>query len=210
MSEYKALVVDFGGVLTTPLQDSMIAFANEVGIELQDLARAALGAYTGEQDDLVMRFETGDIPQEEFAEAFAARLTEVTGVQISSERLVQRLFGTLQLVEEMLDAVASAGRAGFKTGLLSNSWGVGGYPRKRLDPLFDEVVISGEVGMRKPDRAIFELMTDKLGVAAADCVFVDDHPGHLKAANELGMKTVLHKDPADTIAELQTLLNLPV
>ena len=72
--------------------------------------------------------------------------------------------------------------------------------------MFDVVVISGEVGLRKPDPDIFTLTTEKLGLDADRCVFVDDHPGHLKAALDAGMTTVLHRTPAETIAELEDLL----
>lgn len=203
---FDALVVDFGGVLTTPLQDSMIAFAAEVGIELQDLARAALGAYSGESDDLVTGFETGRIPEDEFSVEFSRRLKDLTGVEISAEGLVARIFGNLRLEEEMLGAVGRAREAGLKTGLLSNSWGVDLYPIERLEPLFDTLVISGEVGLRKPDPAIFDMTLARLGVAPQRAVFVDDHPGHLKAAQELGIVTVLHKTPAETVAALDDLL----
>jgi FMN phosphatase YigB (HAD superfamily) len=71
-------------------------------------------------------------------------------------------------------------------------------------------VISGEVGLRKPDPDIFTLTTDKLGIAPGRCVFVDDHPGHLKAALEAGMTTVLHRSPAESIAELEELLQVPL
>lgn len=200
-----AAIFDFGGVLTTPLQDSMIAFANANGIELQDLARAALGAYAGHDDDLVTSFETGSISTEDFSVAFAARLKEQTGADIASEGLVQSLFGTLRLEEDMLDAVASLKSGGLKTGLLSNSWGVDAYPLQRLEDIFDSIVISGQVGMRKPDPAIFELMLKELEVEATGSVFVDDHPGHLKAAAELGFTTVLHRTPQETIAALMEL-----
>ena len=108
----------------------------------------------------------------------------------------------------MFDAVGAAKRAGFKTALLSNSWGVSSYPRERLAAIMDVIVISGEVGMRKPDPAIFSFTTDKLGLVAELCVFVDDHPGHLKAAQEVGMTTVLHREPAQSIAELEALLGV--
>ncbi|HYN37147.1 MAG TPA: hypothetical protein VEV82_09260, partial [Actinomycetota bacterium] len=70
-SEFEALVIDFGGVLTTPMQDAMVRFSDELGIELQDLARIALGAYSGGEDHLVVDFETGRISEEEFATVFA-------------------------------------------------------------------------------------------------------------------------------------------
>ena len=208
MSDYDALIVDFGGVLTTPLQDSMVRFADELGVELQHVVRASLGVYTGGEDELVVAFETGRISDEEFATAFAARISEIAGKPVSPDRLVERIFSDLAIEEDMMRAVERARAAGLKTGLLSNSWGMGLYPRPRIDALFDAVVISGEVGMRKPDAQIFHLAVDKLGVSPARSVFVDDHPGHLKAALELGMTTVLHKAPAQTIPELESLLGL--
>ena len=208
MSAYRALVVDFGGVLTTPLQEAMFRFAEGAGIELQHLARAALGGYMGSDDSLVFGFEKGQISQEEFAKAFAERLREESGIEVDPETLIQRLFGGLELEESMFTAVERARAHGLKTGLLSNSWGTALYPRARLDPIFDVQVISGEVGLRKPDPAIFELTTSRLGVPSETCVFVDDHPGHLTAAAEAGMTTVLHREPARTIAELESLLGL--
>lgn len=208
MSAYRALVVDFGGVLTTSLQTAMLEFAQEAGIELQHLARAALGGYMGSEDSLVFGFETGAIPEDEFTVAFARRLHEESGVEVEPAEIIPRMFGRLRLEEDMLAAVARARTAGLKTGLLSNSWGTALYPRDRLDPLFDVMVISGEVGLRKPDPAIFALTTERLGVEAPACVFVDDHPGHLTSAAEAGMTTVLHREPAHTIGELETLLGL--
>ena len=204
----EALVVDFGGVLTTPLQDSFELFAEEQGVELQDLVRVALTAYAGGRDDLVTGFETGAVSEDEFSLQFAQRLAQATGREIDPERLVRRLFGGMRLEEGMLDAVAAARAHGLKTGLLSNSWGLDTYPRERFTDLFDVVVISAEVGMRKPDPAIFNLTVEKLGVEAQACVFVDDHPGHLKAAAAEGMTTVLHRSPAQTIAELEGLFGL--
>ncbi|HYO60717.1 MAG TPA: HAD family phosphatase [Actinomycetota bacterium] len=208
MTAFKALVVDFGGVLTTPLQEAMFRFAEEAGVELQALARAALGGYMGSEDSLVFGFETGAIAEQEFTKAFAERLREESGVEVDPDSLIQRLFGGLELEKSMLTAVERARAAGLKTGLLSNSWGTSLYPRDRLDPIFDVMVISGEVGLRKPDPAIFTLTTDRLGLPAEACVFVDDHPGHLTSAAEAGMTTVLHRDPARTIAELESLLGI--
>lgn len=207
-ARYDALVVDFGGVLTTSLLDAMVSFAEETGIELQHLARAALGGYTGAADPLVFGFETGRIPEDVFSRELAGRLSRYSGTEIDPAGLVGRMFSRLHLEEQMLAAVAATRAAGFKTGLLSNSWGTSLYPRERLATLFDVTVISGEVGLRKPDPAIFELTTRRLGVPPARCVFVDDHPGHLKSAAEAGMTTVLHREPAATIAELESLLGI--
>ena len=208
MSEqkYEAVVVDFGGVLTTSLQDEMVRFADDIGIELQDLVRVALKAYSGGDDPLVTAFETGQISEEEFTTQFTDRLREATGVQVEPSELIARMFGGVHLEEDMFAALAMAREQGFKTALLSNSWGVSTYPRERLEEVMDVIVISGEVALRKPDPEIFELTASKLGVAAEACVFVDDHPGHLEAAKELGITTVLHREPTQTISELEALL----
>ena len=209
MGSFDALIVDYGGVLTTSIQDSMQVFADEEGIELQDLARIALAAYVEGDDDLVTAFETGRMSEEDFSLEFAQRLATATGKEIDPERFVARMFGGVRLEEGMLDTVAMTRAAGYKTALLSNSWGLGGYPRERFKDLFDVVVISAEVGMRKPQPEIFRFATDKLGVEASRCVFVDDHPGHLKAAMAEGMTTVLHRSPAETIPQLRDLLGVP-
>lgn len=208
VDRYEALIVDFGGVLTTSLDKSMAAFAGVLGIEFQDLVRAALRAYSGYEDDLVKGFETGKIPEEEFSIGFAKRLEEETGKTIDPSGLVDRIFETLEPEEEMYTAVERAKAAGLKTALCSNSWGMGLYPLERFPGLFDVVVISGEVGMRKPDREIFDLTVQRLGLGHDVCVFVDDHPGHLATAKEIGMSTVLHRSPSATISELQDLLGI--
>lgn len=209
VTQHRALIVDFGGVLTTPLQDAMAHFAEEHGIELQDLVRVALAAYAeGGGDQLVVQFETGQIGEAEFALAFAQRLSEVSGREIEPEGLVTRLLSSLRLEDGMIEAVRRSRAAGVKTALLSNSWGLELYPRSLLDEVCDVVVISGEVGLRKPDPAIFRMTTDKLDVPPEHCIFVDDHPGHLKTAQEIGMTTVLHRSPAETIPELEALLGL--
>ena len=208
MSAYRSLIVDFGGVLTTPLGDAMGHFAEERGIELQDLVRVALAAYHGEDDDLVVRFEKGQISDAEFSLEFAQRLTEVSGREVEAEGLLHGLLGSLRMEEDMIEAVRRARSNGIKTALLSNSWGLELYPRQVLEEVCDVIVISGEVGMRKPDAEIFTLTTDKLDLEPGVCIFVDDHPGHLKTAAEVGMKTVLHRTPAETIPELERLLDL--
>ena len=110
----------------------------------------------------------------------------------------------------MIAALIKVRAAGLKTAVLSNSWGQTLYPRERLDEICDEVVLSGEVGLRKPDPAIFRLALDRLEVEAPRAVFVDDHPGHLEPAAELGMATVLHVMPARTLADLEALLEVPL
>ena len=98
--------------------------------------------------------------------------------------------------------------AGIRTGLISNSWGAATYDRSLLAELFDGVVISGDVGMRKPAPEIYAMGARAVDLPPAECVFVDDLPFNLKPARELGMATVRHVDAAQTISELQRLLDV--
>jgi epoxide hydrolase-like predicted phosphatase len=205
---FAGLIVDFGGVLTNPLQEGFQVFAESLGIELQDLVRVMLPIYTGMGDDTVERFEKGELDEAEFSRQLAHRLEAATGGRVEAEGLVARVFAGVHLEPVMLDGVALARRAGLKTALLSNSWGMSGYPRNRFGELFDAVIISGEVGLRKPDPAIYELAVEGLGVPPERCVFVDDYPGHLEPAVRAGMTTVLHVSPEQTLNRLSHLLGV--
>ena len=132
-------------------------------------------------------------------EEFEPQLAELLGV--SAPGLIDRMFAGSKTDEPMLSAVRAARRAGIRTGLISNSWGTRRYDRSQLNELFDGVVISGEVGVRKPEPRIYELGAEAIGLPPADCVFVDDLPGNLKPARELGMATVHHTSAEDTILQ---------
>ncbi|HVM21438.1 MAG TPA: HAD family phosphatase [Egibacteraceae bacterium] len=204
-----ALLVDYGGVLTTSVTRSFRAFCRELGLP-PDLAKEAfVEAYTAHDGDgPVHRMETGEISVEEFSVGLAQVLTERSGVAVPADGLIGRLFALMEHDETMFTAVAAAKRHGVRTGLLSNSWGSDAYPRERFADLFDDVVISGEVRLRKPDPAIFRLAADRLGVAPDACVFVDDLDANITAAENLGMAGVLHRDASTTVAAVAPLLGL--
>jgi epoxide hydrolase-like predicted phosphatase len=109
---------------------------------------------------------------------------------------------------EMLAAVKAARDGGILTGLISNSWGLDRYPQEVMDDLFDGVVISGVVGIRKPAPEIYAMGAEAIGLAPSQCVFVDDLGFNLKPAEELGMATILHTDAPTTISQLQELLGV--
>jgi putative hydrolase of the HAD superfamily len=197
---YRGLLVDYGGVLTTNLFDSFRSFCEQEGLE-----PSAVGRLFREDRacrELLIGLETGRLPEADFEPRFA----EILGV--SAPGLIDRLFAGSDPDAEMLAAVRSARESGIRTGLISNSWGTRRYDRARLAELFDGVVISGEVGMRKPTPEIYELGAQAIDVAAAACVFVDDLPFNLAPAAELGMATVHHVATPQTIRELERLLGV--
>jgi len=200
MADRRGLIVDYGGVLTTDVFASFRAFCEAEGLEpeaVRERFRSDPAARA-----LLAQLETGAVAAAEFEPRLAALL------EVESERLIGRLFGSMEPDAAMLDGVRAVRRAGIRTGLLSNSWGDAlAYDGGLLEELFDAWVISSEVGLRKPDPAIYELAADRLGLPPAACVFVDDLPGNLKPARALGMATVLHRGNAGaTLAEVRSLL----
>ncbi|HWX45163.1 MAG TPA: HAD family phosphatase [Solirubrobacteraceae bacterium] len=196
-----ALLVDWGGVMTTNLFRSFSAFCEQEGLDPAALAQAFRGNDAARE--LLIGFEEGRIGEADF-EAHLGRLLGLA----SHEGVIDRLFSGATLEESMVHAVRTARRAGIATGLISNSWGTTRYPRELLAELFDGVVISGEVGIRKPAPRIYELGAQAIGHEPARCVFVDDLPFNLPPASELGMATVHHTAPESTIAELEQLLEI--
>ena len=208
-SKRTGLLVDFGGVLTTSVTRSFRAFCTEMGLPPNLAKEAFLEAYSGhEGDGPVHRMETGEITVEEFSAGLAEVMSRRAGVEVPADGLVHKLFALMELDEAMFNAVAAARRAGIRTGLLSNSWGSENYPRERFDELFDILVISGEVGLRKPDPAIFALASRRLGVEPAGCVFIDDLDKNVAVAEDAGMAGILHRDAPTTIARMAELLDL--
>jgi epoxide hydrolase-like predicted phosphatase len=197
-------------VLTTSLRDAFRSFTEREGIDYERVREAIRTAYGNpDAESMIARFETGKLEQEHFERELAAALSRGLESPIAPERLVTRMLQDLRLDEEMIEAVRTA-RGAVATGLLSNSWGVGYYPRDLLAELFDEVVISGEVGLRKPDPPIFAVAAERMGLPPEQCVFVDDLPGNIEAAEALGMRGVLHEVAATTIPELERLLGIPL
>jgi epoxide hydrolase-like predicted phosphatase len=195
------LLIDYGGVLTTNIFESFAAFCRAEGLDpdtVRDRFREDRAAR-----DLLGELEEGRASETEFEQGFATML----GVA-EPDGLIARLFGGMELDEAMLDAVAAARRAGIRTGLVSNSWGDHGYDRTRFDELFDVLVISGELGIRKPQPEIYALAAERLGCPPQRCVFVDDLPGNLKPAAAMGMATVLHRDAGATLPRLEALLGV--
>jgi len=195
------LLVDFGGVLTSNVFDSFAAFCRAEGLAPETVRDRFMN--DPEARGLLGRLETGELAEAEFEPRFAA----VVGVE-DHAGLIGRLFAGMAPDGRMLDGVAAARRAGVRTGLVSNSWGEAGYDRSRFEELFDAVVISGEVGIRKPDPEIYALAAERLGREPERIVFVDDLPGNLKPARAIGMATVLHRDADTTLGELEDHLGV--
>ncbi|WP_090930106.1 HAD family hydrolase [Nonomuraea jiangxiensis] len=206
------VLIDWGGVLTTSLSDSIARWIAADRIDgdlyrrvMRELIDHAYGE--GDGESVVHALERGELAGPAFERDLAARLLTVDGVPPVAEGLLERMFAGFERVEAMYDMLRDVRLHGVKTCLLSNSWS-NEYPRDGWDELFDAVVISGEVGMRKPEPRIFHHALGQIGLAGEECVFIDDIEANILAARAIGMAGIHHRDPDTTIAELESLLSL--
>ncbi len=204
----RALISDFGGVLTSPLQEGFLAYQQESGVSLEELGLAMAKAAEQHGDHPLFVLERGEISELEFRDRIEANLE--AGFDLT--RLRTLYFEKLVANSEMIEFIREVRSRGTRTALLTNNvreW----EPLWRaklpeVDELFEVVVDSAFVGMRKPDPAIYELTIERLGggVQASDCVFVDDLEVNCEAARALGMTAVRFEDAAQAIPEIESAL----
>jgi putative hydrolase of the HAD superfamily len=197
----KGLLIDWGGVLTSNVFDSFRDFCVAEGLEPDAVKR--LFREEPRARELVRGLETEALSEDEFGERFG-ELLELD----DRSRLIERMFGGVRADERMLAAVRRARAAGVRTGMISNSMGGASYDRSLFPDLFDGVVISGEVGLHKPQPEIYLLGAERTGVAPAECVFVDDLRENCEGAEAVGMTVVLHRGADTTVPELERLLGV--
>ncbi len=202
-SRYKGLLLDFGGVITTDFFASIDDYCQRLGLPRGRFREAVTTDPTGRA--LYHQIERGEISQRTFERELAALL------EVSADGLIAGLLAGLRPDERIIGAAARARASGVRVGVLSNSWGTepyDPYAGYHLHELYDAVIVSGEVGLRKPDPAIYLLAADKLGLPAAVCVLVDDVAANLPPAAEVGMATIHHTDSSATVKALEGALGL--
>ncbi len=214
-TEFRGVIWDWGGVLTPPILDTVQAWIQADGIDWASY-RTVMRAWVYEayqQDgsrNPIHALERGECTGAEFERMLAAELLRADGEAVPAEGLLRRMFAAGVPVPAMYDTIRAVRGAGFSTALLSNSWGCEEYPRADFPALFDAVVISAEVGMRKPEEGIFLYAAQALGLEPRECVFIDDVEANIDAAVACGMTGVLHTGAEATAAALQDLLGVPL
>ena len=210
--DLRGLVIDWGGVLTNSIRTTVKAWVEAEGIDWASYVACMrpwlTEAYGGPDaaGNPVHALERGDCSVPEFEQLFAAQLTLTDGGPVPAEGLLGRMFAASETVPAMYELLRTARAAGVRTCLLSNSWGADWYDRTDFPDLFDGVVISCEVGMRKPEPEIFQHAAELIGLPPAACVFVDDVEANIVAAEAIGMTGVHHSDPAITTERVAALL----
>ncbi len=202
------LICDFGGVLTTPLQEGFLAYQEESGVSLEALGTAMARAAEEHGDHPLFVLERGEITEVEFRDRIERHLED--GFDLG--RLRALYFERLEPNGPMIDFIRGLRARGVRAALLTNNvreW----EPLWRsklpeIDELFELVVDSAFVGLRKPDPAIFTLTLDRLGgVEPERCVFVDDLDVNCEAARALGMAAVRFETAGQAIPEIESALS---
>jgi putative hydrolase of the HAD superfamily len=204
----RAVISDFGGVLTTPLSAGFLAYQDEAGVSLEGLGRAMQRATETYGEHPLYVLERGEISEAEFTR----RLEQQLDAGFDLARLRQLYFERIEPNPPMIRYLAELRGRGLRTALLTNNvreweplWRA---KLPQLDEIFELVVDSAFVGMRKPERRIYELTLERLGdgLRGVECLFVDDLEVNCDAARALGMTAVRFEDSEQAIAELESAL----
>jgi epoxide hydrolase-like predicted phosphatase len=205
-SQLRGLLVDWGGVLTAPMDEAMTGWIRREGIDLE-VYRTVMKAWTSADDSPMRLLERGAMTTDEYERRFAAVFGE-HGYTLDPNGLLARVLdGLREVSDDMVNLVRRIRRAGIRTALLSNSWGEH-YPEHLWIGAFDTMVVSGRIGMRKPDAEIFRHAADLLGLVPEQCVMVDDLRPNIRGAAAVGMVGVLHESFEQTRDELEILFDL--
>ncbi|WP_406422623.1 HAD family phosphatase [Streptomyces sp. NBC_00873] len=203
----EAVAFDYGGVLTTPVADSLARWRASSGVDPQsftDCLRAWLGR-DAEHNSPIHELETGKLGAAGFEQALAARLRRTDGSHPEPAGMLAGMFAGLLPDQEMWDLTDELRARGTKVAILSNSW-ANTYPDRLHDGRFGPVVISGEVGLRKPDPAIYRLLCTRLGLPPERVAFVDDARPNVEGARRAGLHGILHRDAGTTRDALLSVL----
>lgn len=208
--ELEAAIFDLGGVLTTSILASFVDFERSIGVPEGSLLRAFAEGYSESEEERDFHLlETGRITEVEYYRRLETHLREATGIDVrfpEDPAAVRRsLFRGLRRNEEMNDAALRISRH-YKTALLTNNvkeWG--GWRQFYPPDIFDVVVDSSAVGLRKPDPKIYLLTCERLGVEPERAAFVDDIKANVDSASALGLTGLLFTDNDAVLAELARL-----
>lgn len=206
MSQIRAVISDFGGVLTNPLWEAFAAWNADVGADPGVLGMALQRAAEERGEHPLYELEKGLLTEDEFTAIVQSQLP----AEIQLEGFRDVYFANLHPNVPMISLMRELREGGLRMAMLTNNvreWEPLWRAKLPVDEIFEVVVDSAFVGMRKPDRAIYELTLERLGdVDASECVFVDDVDVNCAMATELGMTAVHYRDPESAIAEIRAAI----
>jgi epoxide hydrolase-like predicted phosphatase len=202
----ETVISDFGGVLTTPLIQSFVAFQDETGIAMETLGVAMQRIADRDGSHPLYDLEKGEVSEADFLARIADELEPELGHRPQMHRFSEIYFEALEPNQPMIDLMRDLRAKSLRMGLLTNNvreWEPLWRSMVPVDEIFEVVVDSAFVGCRKPDPRIYEITLERLGVDARGCLFVDDVEVNCEAAREIGMTAVHFRDNEQAIADIR-------
>ena len=209
-SSIKAVVLDWGGVLTVPPAPVIEDLYDKAGVDKEQL-RIRREAYKEEDpNSRFARLERGEITLESY---LAWSREDLPGAEVIWDpQSPYFLFDLLAVIPKVVERVKELRDRGFLTGLLSNNIAEA-WPTVAkgldLDHLFDVVVNSAFIGMRKPEKNIFNYLLEQLGLEPHQVLFLDDNPVNVRAAKKVGLQIIKVVQPVAALDQIEQILELP-
>jgi len=204
----KAVVSDFGGVLTTPLLEAFTRANEGIGVSAGDLRAAMRLSAERAHEPPLFTLERGQMTEPEFLADLRVSLQEVLGRPVDLDGYGARLMNSLERNEPLLAYFRTLHARGVRFAILTNNvreWQPLWRARLDADDLFELIVDSGFEGVRKPEPEIYARVLDRLRLPGDACAFLDDLEVNLPPAREAGMHAIHYRDPDQAIAELDAL-----
>ena len=206
MAEIRAVISDFGGVLTTPLLTSFMSLQDEIGVSPEHFGKA-LRTLTAERgENPLFEMERGEIGEDEFLALLADGLEPLLDHEPHLHRFRELFIGTLEPNPPMIELLRELKGRGLRMAMLTNNvkeWEPHWRPMLPVDEIFETVVDSAFVGCRKPEPRIYEITLERLGLPAEQCLFIDDMLLNIEAARELGLNAVHFEETDAAVAEIR-------
>ena len=209
MAEIKAIISDFGGVLTTPLIQSFMAFQDQTGITTETLGKAMHAAAEANGENPLFEMERGEITEVAFLEILTDSLEPLLGHRPEMHRFKEIYFEALEPNPAMIELMRDLKGEGFQMAMLTNNvreWEPFWRSMLPVDEIFETVVDSGFVGCRKPESKIYGLTLERIGRSGADCLFIDDVLVNIEGARKAGLNAVHFQDNEQAIPEIRAAL----
>jgi putative hydrolase of the HAD superfamily len=207
--QIEAVISDFGGVLTTPLVQSFMAFQDQTGITTETLGKALQAATEANGDNPLFEMERGEITEVAFLEKLTDSLEPLLGHRPEMHRFKEIYFEALEPNPPMIELMRELKDSGYRMAMLTNNvreWEPWWRPMLPVDEIFEAVVDSGFVGCRKPESKIYTITLDRIALPAERCLFVDDILVNCEGAEKAGMKAVHFQDNNQAIAAVRAAL----
>jgi putative hydrolase of the HAD superfamily len=205
----EAIVSDFGGVLTTPLIESFMAFQDQTGITTETLGKAMAAITEAEGENPLFQMERGEITEVSFLETLTDGLEPLLGHRPEMHRFKEIYFEALEPNLPMIDLMAELRDEGYRMAMLTNNvreWEPLWRPMLPVDEIFETVVDSGFVGCRKPESRIYAITLERVGIEPGACLFLDDIEVNCEGARRAGMQAVHFRENEQAIAEIRERL----